>query len=165
MFNNCSSLKSLDLSSFNTSKRYSSKYMFYGCTSLTSLNISNFNTENFGEMNFMFAECKNLSYLNLESLCEPEGEFFYDNILDNTPQNMVMCFNTSRANKLKNFFLEKSCELLYCDEDWKNHQKKVNGETGECVSTCNGELLYNYLNKCYKECPKGTINKNFSYQC
>ena len=167
MLNNCSSLKSLDLSSFDTSLGVSSEYMFYGCTSLTSLNISNFHTENNYYMSFMFAECKNLGYLNVKNLCEPEDKefFFNDNILDNTPQNMVMCFTTSKASKLNNIFTSKNCELLYCNEDWKDKQTKVNGETGECMQSCNGEFLYDYLNRCYRECPEGTTDKNIQYLC
>ena len=167
MFNNCSSLKSLDLSSFNTSLGASSEYMFYGCTSLTSLNISNFKTENNYFMSFMFAGCKNLGYLNFKSICEPENsdDFFNDNILDNTPQNMVMCFTTSKANLLNSIFSQKNCGLLYCNEDWKDKQNKINGETGICMEACNGEFLYQYINKCYKECPEGTEEKNFQFLC
>ena len=167
MFNNCSSIKSLNLSSFDTSLGVSTEYMFYGCTSLTSLDISNFNTKNMYDMSFMFAECKNLGYLNFKNLCE-QGDFesfFNFNILDNTPQNMVMCFSTSKASTLNNIFTEKNCELLYCDEDWKDKQHKVNGETGLCMETCNGEFLYQYLNKCYRKCPEGTEHKNFQFIC
>ena len=74
-----------------------------------------------------------------------------------------MFFNTSRASKLKNIFESKNCELLYCDEDWKDKQHKVNGETGECMKNCSGEFSYKYLNRCYGECPKGTIDKNNQY--
>ena len=167
MFNNCSSLKSLDLSSFSTSLGTSSEYMFYGCTSLTSLNISNFHTENNHDMTFMFAECKNLGYLNFKNLCEPADKtyFYNENILVNTPQNMVMCFTTNKGSKLNEFFSKKKCELLYCNEDWKGKQNKVNGETGECMDSCNGKFLYDYLNRCYRECPEGTKDKNIQYLC
>ena len=167
MFNNCSSLKSLDLSSFDTSLGESSDYMFYGCVSLTSLDISNFNTVNNYDMSFMFAECKNLGYLNFKSVCEPEYSDYLliNNILDNTPHNMVMCFTISKANKLNNIFIKKNCELLYCNEDWKDKQNKVNGETGVCMEDCSGEFLYQYLNRCYKKCPEGTDDYNIQFIC
>ena len=143
MFNNCSSLKSLDISSFDTSFSHSANYMFYGCSSLTSLNISNFNTDGIYDMDFMFAECKNLGYLNFKNLKEPgnSDSFSNSNILDNTPQNLVMCFSTSKASKLNNIFSQKNCELLYCEDDWKTKQSKVNGETGVCMVNCSGEFL------------------------
>jgi len=44
MFDSCKSLKSLDLSSFNTSKVENMEGMFYLCENLTSLDISSFDT-------------------------------------------------------------------------------------------------------------------------
>ena len=65
MFYNCSSLSSLDLSNFDTSKVTDMAYMFNGCISLTSLNITNFDTSNVQSMNFMFRYCEQLTTLNL----------------------------------------------------------------------------------------------------
>ena len=44
MFANCTSLKSLDLSNFNTAKVTDMQRLFRYCTSLVGLNIGNFNT-------------------------------------------------------------------------------------------------------------------------
>ena len=46
MFNGCSSLKELNLSSFNTNNVSYMDYMFNGCSSLKELDLSNFNTNN-----------------------------------------------------------------------------------------------------------------------
>ena len=46
MFYNCNSLKSLDLSNFNTQNVAYMSDMFYNCNSLTSLDLLNFNTQN-----------------------------------------------------------------------------------------------------------------------
>ena len=46
MFSYCSSLTSLDLSSFNTSKITNMSYLFDDCTKLKNLNISNFDFTN-----------------------------------------------------------------------------------------------------------------------
>ena len=67
MFNNCTSLTSLDLSSFNTSKVTNMQYMFYHCSSLTSLDLSNFNTSNVTNMPYMFYDCSSLTSLNLSN--------------------------------------------------------------------------------------------------
>ena len=61
MFNNCTSLTSLDLSNFNTSAVTNMSSMFNGCTSLTSLDISNFNTSAVTNMAYMFNGCTNLT--------------------------------------------------------------------------------------------------------
>jgi len=66
MFNDCSALKSLDLSSFNTSKVEIMNYMFYG-TGLTALDLSNFDTSNVSTMFAMFAGSVHLTSLDLTS--------------------------------------------------------------------------------------------------
>lgn len=65
MFNDCSSLTSLDLSSFNTSNVDIMNDMFYGCSSLVNLNLSSFNTSNVRYMPNMFNGCSSLVELNL----------------------------------------------------------------------------------------------------
>ena len=67
MFDSCSALTSLDLSSFDTSKVTDMRYMFYSCSSLTSLDLSNFNTSNVTNMNYMFSNCSSLTSLDLSS--------------------------------------------------------------------------------------------------
>ena len=67
MFYNCSSLTSLDVSSFNTSNVMFMHYMFNNCSALTSLDLSNFNTTNVKFMNYMFNNCSSLTSLDLSS--------------------------------------------------------------------------------------------------
>ena len=67
MFEGCSKLTSLDLSSFNTAKVTDMGRMFYNCIKLTSLDLSSFNTANVTNMESMFYYCKNLTDLDLSS--------------------------------------------------------------------------------------------------
>lgn len=67
LFKNCESLKSLDLSSLDTSKVTDMREMFRGCASLTELNLAHFNTEKVTDMTSMFSNCKNLQEINLDS--------------------------------------------------------------------------------------------------
>ena len=67
MFYGCSSLISIDLSSFNTTKIESMCGMFYYCSSLKSINLSSFNTTNVDSMRLMFCECSSLKSLDLSS--------------------------------------------------------------------------------------------------
>ena len=67
MFAGCSSLSSLDLSSFDTSNVNNIKQMFQQCGNLKSLNISNFETKNVTTMRSMFAGCLSLESLDLSS--------------------------------------------------------------------------------------------------
>lgn len=67
MFNGCSNLTSLDLSGFNTENVNKMGSMFRDCSSLTSLDLSGFKTENVGDMRYMFRDCSNLTSLDLSS--------------------------------------------------------------------------------------------------
>ena len=61
MFSVCSSLTSLDLSSFNTSNVTDMYGMFADCTSMTSLDLSGFNTTNVTNMYGLFYGCSSLT--------------------------------------------------------------------------------------------------------
>ena len=67
MFFQCSSLKELNLSNFNTYNVTDMSYMFYYCSSLKELNLSNFNTINVTDMSLMFCECSSLNELNISN--------------------------------------------------------------------------------------------------
>ncbi len=81
MFWNCSSLVSLDLSTFNTEKVHSMGWMFSGCTELSKLDVSSFNTKNVTFMGDMFSFCVSLEKLDLSN-------FNTDKV-----ENMVGMFN------------------------------------------------------------------------
>jgi surface protein len=68
MFQNCSSLTSLDLSSFDTENVTNMGYMFYNCSSLTSLDVSSFNTAKVTDMGDMFYYCRKLKTIYASSL-------------------------------------------------------------------------------------------------
>ena len=165
MFYNCYSLKSLEISHFETGNILKMSYMFYNCSSLTSLNLSNFIKENdyyLIMMDGMFQDCKNLQYLNIKG----KSNALYTNILDNTPENMVGCFPDNRENRdLRAIFLNKSCPVIDCSENWEEKQKKINGETGVCMNSCNGDFIYEYKTKCYRKCPRGTKDTETQYLC
>lgn len=65
MFMNCSSLKRIDTSKFNTAKVKDMQFMFYNCSSLQTLDVSNFNTSNVTDMTNMFYNCKLLKNIDL----------------------------------------------------------------------------------------------------
>jgi surface protein len=65
MFECCTSLTSLDLSSFNTSKVTYMGGLFDSCSSLTSLDLSIFNTSNVTDMGYMFYGCASLQNIKM----------------------------------------------------------------------------------------------------
>ena len=110
MFNNCTSLKKLDLNNFNTTNVTNMCFMFYKCSSLTELDISNFNTINVMEMMGMFCDCKNLKKLEL-------GKKFNTKNVTNMAYMFYGCKNLEKLN-LNNFNTEKvtnmSCMFFKC---------------------------------------------------
>jgi len=67
MFNSCSSLKILNLSSFDASKIISMKNMFSYCKSLEVLDVTSFNTSSLKILFGTFSYCSKLKSLNLSS--------------------------------------------------------------------------------------------------
>lgn len=106
-FIECSNLKELDLSNFNTSSMTNMGYMFKGCSSLESitfgenfstakvnglmsgmfsgcsslkeLDLSSFDTSNVVDMSDMFSGCTKLKTLNLSNF-KTDNEYIYDDM-------------------------------------------------------------------------------------
>ena len=67
MFEGCSNLTSLDVSSFNTSNVTNMSNMFNVCSGLTSLDVSNFDTSNVTYIYSMFSHCSGLTSLDVSN--------------------------------------------------------------------------------------------------
>ena len=65
MFSGCSSLASLDLSSFDTAAAKNLSYLFYGCSSLESPDLSSFDTAHVETMADLFTGCSKLAEVTL----------------------------------------------------------------------------------------------------
>ena len=66
MFSDCPSLKSIDLTSFNTSNIIDMSYMFNNCASLKSIDFSSFDSSNVKNTGFMFWNCSCLKKENVK---------------------------------------------------------------------------------------------------
>ena len=73
MFAGCSSLTTLDLSGFDTSKVVDMSWMFSGCSSLTTLDLSGFDTSGAGTMYCMFNNCSSLKTIRASKLFSTAG--------------------------------------------------------------------------------------------
>lgn len=65
MFAGCEALKSVETSSFITTKVTTLEKMFYDCKSLKYIDVSSFKTENAIKMNSMFHNCKSLTSVDM----------------------------------------------------------------------------------------------------
>ena len=112
MFAGCSSLKSIDFSSFNASNVTNMSGMFCSCSSLESVNFSSFNTNNVVNMNSMFQNCSSLKSIDLSS--------FNTNNVTNMSHMFMRCsslnsldlssFNTSNVTDM--FWMFRECSSL-----------------------------------------------------
>lgn len=103
MFLQCSSLVSLNISSFNTSNVISTPLMFGFCSSLTTIDVSRFKTDKVTDMIAMFIGCKKLSTLDLTS------------------------FNTSQTKQMNLMFAEcKNLKTVYVSsKGWNLNRAKA----------------------------------------
>ncbi len=108
MFYRCSSLESLDVSNFNTANVTIMACMFDHCSLLTSLDVSNFNTEKVTDMSWMFASCSSLTSLDLSGFNTENvtdmRQMFYD---CSKLENLdVSGFNTENVTDMRMMFYD-----------------------------------------------------------
>lgn len=106
-------LKSLDVSSFNTTNCVNMRSMFNGCRALEHIDISNFNTSKCECTRYMFGNCSSLKEIDFSSfdfsLDTSMAYMFYCNHSLKTitfPENM----NTSNVKNMDNMF--RKCKSL-----------------------------------------------------
>ena len=118
MFSGCTSLTSLDLSSFNTEKVTDMYGMFYDCSKLTSLDLSSFNTEKVTSMHAMFSSCESLTGLDLSSF--------------NTEKVTSMTYMFYNCNKLTKIYVEEkwSTSAVVSSIDMFRNCSRIKGELG-----------------------------------
>lgn len=120
MFDSCSSLTSLDLSSFNTENITTMSYMFRNCSSLTNLDLSNFNTNNVNRQNgmqYMFNGFRSLKTLNLgKKFIINEGVISSGyNIITENPSDIKVTTTRSTATELKKYSNLTDSNFIFID--------------------------------------------------
>ena len=93
LFADCTLLKKVDLSNFNTEKVTNMNSMFNGCKLLNEINLANINTQNVTDMACFFRGCESLknidvSNFNTEKVTNMGGMFYECN-----HQNFQKCLN------------------------------------------------------------------------
>lgn len=114
IFDGCYSLLTVDLSSLITEYSSSFAYMFRDCISLRELDLSSFNTSNATSMEGMFSGCSSLIDLNISSFDTGRVRSFY-NMFSGCKSLLtldVSSFNTSRATNMSAMFSALMVENL-----------------------------------------------------
>ena len=110
MFYDCSSLLSLDLSSFNTNEVTNMKYLLYGCSSLISIDLTSFNTNKVTNMSHMFDGCTSLKSLDLTSFNTNEvtDMSYMFNDCSSLESINLSPFNTNKVTNMSHMFSDCS---------------------------------------------------------
>ena len=106
-------------------------FMFENCTSLISLDLSNFYTYDVVAFNHMFYNCINLEYLNIINFFslqfDQDSEYIQYNqyIFENVTDSLVYCLDLKNHSYLFiSQLTSKKCSTNYCLNDWKSKKKK-----------------------------------------
>ena len=153
MFNGCISLTSVNVSGFETSKVTLIYGMFLNCKSLVSLDLSSFDTSSLRDANHMFSGCTKLEYVNLiKASMSTSTNTDYENIIDNTPTDIIFCADESKSPLLKTLISSRSQSLIISDcSKICNYKKRLC-----CYQTCEdcdsfGYSKYHYCKQCRTE--------------
>ena len=130
MFYGCSSLTSIDLSNFNTQNVTNIKYMFYGCSSLTCINLSNINSQNVTYMDSMFSGCSSLTSINLSNI-NTQNVTYMDNMFkDCSSLTSIDLSNFNTQNVISMEYMFSGCLFLTSIDLSKFNTQKVTNMSG-----------------------------------
>ena len=185
-FKGCSNIKQINLGESGTRDLKQMSQLFEGCSKLTSIDLTRFTTTQVTTMASMFKDCSSIKYFYLDnfqttSITDVSSMFsgtsffflkFHNLLLDasknwtdifkNVPKNVVICMNDENT---RNLVLE-SDRISFCSDTCKEtDNSKIVINEKKCVKSCKvegGEYKYEYKNVCYKNCPIGTFEIDFT---
>ena len=131
MFEGCSSIKTLDIDMFVTTRTTNMNKMFYGCESMDMLRVGEgFTTANVGNMGYMFADCKKLVGIDVSSfdtanVTDMSYMFYNCNAMR---ELAVQAFDVSKVTTMASMF--ENCQTLQTLDlsTWTLNTAKVNGD-------------------------------------
>ena len=120
LFEGCSALSTIDVSSFDTSNVTDMQLAFAGCSSLTDLDLSQWDTSKVTNMYGMFHECHALADVTLfagTSSVTSMGSMFYG--CDALTTLDLSSFDTGNVNNIDGMFWEcSSLVTIYAGSGW-----------------------------------------------
>lgn len=139
---NCDYLTSLDVNGWNTENVTKMNDMFYGCERLTNLDVSHFHTEKVTDMGAMFGNCYCLNSLNLSGwdtrLVTNMRGIFYS--CKNLTAINLSNWNTSKVNSMHYMFY--NCQKL-SSLDLRHFNTEKVTDMGSMFESCNNLVTLN----------------------
>ena len=163
IFQDCQSITYLDLSSFDTSSCTNMEYSFNNCYKIVSINLSNIITSNVRTFNNMFSYCGKLEALDLTNF-ETFSVTTMTDMFTNCNKLIYInleSFIINETTNIDNIFNSNYPQLTNdCSFSCFSEPNKLISEDRKCVENCSSDntYKYEYNNKCYSNCPDGTIS-------
>jgi surface protein len=175
MFEHCSSLPPLDLSTFDTRNVEKMAYMLDGCTSLQSLNISSFITSNVKEMGAMFQDCSSLPSLDVTGFDVQNNRSLWGTFAGLTVSTLdISSFNTAKVDDMGYMFARNpNLTTIYVGNGWTTASVAPSDVTGSvggydmfagCTSLVGGAGTpydANHVDETYAHIDGGTSNPGY----
>ena len=111
-FYQCINLTSIDLTNVDTSNVTDMTGMFSGCYGLKSLDVSRFDTSKVTNMNFMFASCSNLTSLDISNLDTSKVERMSNMFNYCTALEKINLGSIDVSNVILNNYMFANCKNL-----------------------------------------------------
>ena len=167
LYQNCSSLTSIDVSHFDTSKATNMDCMF-DRSGVTSLDLSNFNTSNVTSMYMMFNGCSGLTNLDLSSFNTAKVTMMASMFKDCTKLASLdlSSFNTAQVTNTSKMF-ESSDKLVtvYVGNEWTTSSVNYSADMFyNCTSIVGGKgttFNANHIDKAYAHIDGGPSNPGY----
>ena len=122
LFMDCTSLKSVDLSNFNTPMLTTCSEMFSGCTSLTTIDISNFKPGPYFRQTYdMFRDCHNLTTIYCNNDLVEGVDLDYGNPGDLVGNMFLGCNKLVGGNGTKYAEDPSKLDIYYAHPDEPNN--------------------------------------------
>ena len=119
-------------------------------------------------MSYMFFNCSNLEYINFNDFIEGNSTNVI-NLFDGVTDSLTYCtnINNTETSNIMREINSKKCVINDCSKDWKTKQRNIILEKNICVYNCSEDdiYVYEFKNRCYKKCPKGTYLLNDNRLC
>ena len=170
MFYGCSSLETLDLSSFDISKVSHSHYTFNDCSSLKYLDLSNFDTTSIKcSYEFIKGSSNKLEFVNFKKakITNTLLEKYINNMIKINTKDIVFCVDILKTPLLNQFMEKNKCsESIYNGSYWIKYLEKI-PVSNPCIDSCfNTSYIYEYSGKCYAKCSfENFFNNYICYDC
>ena len=157
MFSGCTSLKSANISEIylygdsNFCYLYLD-YMFHNCSFLLSVELSSKKSSKnyYMYLTKIFSGCTSLRYINMINF-NYYSISNYLNSFDDVPNDIIYCINETKSPEIYNLLSQKNGSHYNCTYNLNNINK----------NKCEENLLFEYNNTCYENCPLRTYKKGF----